>query len=106
VLVLVLVLVLLVFVVQLVLVLVLVLVQQLHQQLLTPHQVLVGPAFVATFSTTLLVMGVAADNFHRPLVFAIGTLVFSVSCLLQGLATSYWQLLATRWWWWLWWCWC
>ena len=61
-----------------------------------PHQVLVGPAFVATFSTTLLVMGVAADNFNRPLVFAIGTLIFSVSCLLMGFADQYWHLVATR----------
>merc|ERR1719285_930985 len=59
-------------------------------------QVLVGPAFVATFSTTLLFMGVAADNFNRPLVFAIGTLVFSVSCLLMGFADQYWHLVATR----------
>jgi len=59
-------------------------------------QVLVGPAFVATFSTTLLVMGVAADNFNRPLVFAIGTLIFSVSCLLMGFADQYWHLVATR----------
>ena len=55
-----------------------------------------GPAFVATFSTTLLVMGVAADNFNRPLVFAIGTLIFSVSCLLMGFADQYWHLVATR----------
>ena len=55
-----------------------------------------GPAFVATFSTTLLFMGVAADNFNRPLVFAIGTLVFSVSCLLMGFADQYWHLVATR----------
>lgn len=59
-------------------------------------QVLVGPAFVATFSTTLLFMGVAADNFNRPLVFAIGTLIFSVSCFLTGFAEEYWHLVATR----------
>lgn len=59
-------------------------------------QVLVGPAFVVTFSITLLFMGVAADNFNRPLVFAVGTFVFSISCFLMGFAQSYWQLLVLR----------
>jgi len=59
-------------------------------------QILVGPAFVITFSTSMLAMGLLLDNFSRPLIFSLGSLVFSVSCLGMGLSNVYWLLVLLR----------
>ena len=38
----------------------------------TQFQVLVGPAFIYTFSTAALIFGIALDRFNRPLIMGTG----------------------------------
>merc|ERR1719244_1387785 len=59
-------------------------------------QFLVGPAFIYTFSTSALIMGFALDKFNRPIIMSVGIMVFSVSCILMGIANSFWQLIVLR----------
>ena len=59
-------------------------------------QFLVGPAFIYTFSTSALIMGFALDKFNRPIIMSVGIMVFSVSCVLMGIANSFWQLIVLR----------
>jgi len=59
-------------------------------------QILVGPAFIVTFSCAMLAMGLLLDNFSRPLIFSLGSLVFSTSCLCMGLSSVYWLLVLLR----------
>merc|ERR1719431_2360771 len=59
-------------------------------------QFLVGPAFIYTFSTSALVMGFALDKFNRPIIMSVGIMVFSISCILMGIANAFWQLIVLR----------
>jgi len=62
----------------------------------TDFQILVGPAFIYTFSTAALIMGFALDKFNRPLIMGVGILVFSTSCVLMGISNAFWQLIVLR----------
>ena len=59
-------------------------------------QILVGPAFIYTFSAAALINGVALDTLNRPVIMGIGISLFSVSCILMGIADSFWQLVVLR----------
>ena len=62
----------------------------------TDFQILVGPAFIYTFSAAALINGVALDTLNRPVIMGIGISLFSVSCILMGIADSFWQLVVLR----------
>jgi len=64
------------------------------------YQVLAGPAFVAVFSVSGVLISILSDKLKssvsRVVLVGIGTAVFSSACLLMGLANSYWQLVLLR----------
>jgi len=64
------------------------------------YQILAGPAFVAVFSVSGVLISVLSDKLKasvsRVLLVGIGTAVFSSACLLMGFADSYWQLVLLR----------
>jgi len=59
-------------------------------------QVLVGPAFVVTFTFSALLMGFLADNYSRPKILSFGITVFSVACILMGFSQEFWHLVILR----------
>ena len=81
---------------------------------ISPHQVLVGPAYIYTFSSSALVLGLVLDRFNRPLIMGAGeddltataseddlpatagVVVFSLSCVLMGVSRQFWQLVVLR----------
>ena len=62
----------------------------------TDFQILVGPAFIYTFSAAALINGVALDTLNRPIIMGLGISLFSVSCILMGISDSFWQLVVLR----------
>jgi len=64
------------------------------------YQILAGPAFVAVFSVSGVLISVLSDKLKasvsRVLLVGIGTAAFSSACLLMGFADSYWQLVLLR----------
>ena len=58
--------------------------------IVTVYQVLVGPAYIYTFSSSALVLGLVLDRFNRPLIMGAGEddiqplLVKTTSPSLQG----------------------
>ena len=78
----------------------------------TDFQILVGPAFIYTFSVrcvkyafnvairnvkaAALINGVALDTLNRPVIMGIGICLFSVSCILMGISNRFWQLVVLR----------
>ena len=64
-------------------------------------QILAGPAWVAVFTITGLLIGFASDRiresaFGRHRLMAFGFFVFSISLLLMGCSQYYWQLVLLR----------
>ena len=64
-------------------------------------QILAGPAWVAVFTITGLLVGFASDrirksSFGRHRLMALGCFIFSICCLLMGLSQYYWQLVLLR----------
>ena len=82
--------------------------------IVTVYQVLVGPAYIYTFSSSALVLGLVLDRFNRPLIMGAGeddltvtaseddltvtagVVVFSLSCVLMGFSQQFWQLVVLR----------
>jgi len=62
----------------------------------TQFQILVGPAFIFTFATANLLFGLALDRFNRPLIMGTGVFLFSLCCMLMGVAQEFWQLVVLR----------
>ena len=62
----------------------------------TDYQILVGPAFIYTFSAAALINGIALDSLNRPVIMGLGISLFSVSCILMGISESFWQLVVLR----------
>jgi len=62
----------------------------------TQFQILVGPAFIYTFSAAALICGILLDRFNRPIIMGIGVLLFSASCVVMGFAQDFWQLVVLR----------
>jgi len=64
------------------------------------YQILAGPAFVAVFSISGVLISVLSDKLKatvsRVILVGSGTAVFSTACLLMGVADSYWQLVLLR----------
>jgi len=64
------------------------------------YQILAGPAFVAVFSVSGVLISILSDKLKasvsRVLLVGIGTAVFSSACMLMGFADSYWQLVLLR----------
>ena len=52
----------------------------------TQFQILVGPSFIFTFATANLLFGLALDRFNRPLIMGTGVFLFSLCCMLMGVA--------------------
>ena len=82
--------------------------------IVTVYRVLVGPAYIYTFSSSALVLGLVLDRFNRPLIMGAGeddltataseddlpvtagVVVFSLSCVLMGVSRQFWQLVVLR----------
>jgi len=64
------------------------------------YQILAGPAFVAVFSVSGVLISVLSDKLKasvsRVVLVGAGAAVFSSACLLMGFADSYWQLVLLR----------
>jgi len=59
-------------------------------------QVLVGPAFIVVFTISGVVAGFLADRVSRPALLAASVLLFSISLILTGVSSQYWQLVLLR----------
>ena len=57
---------------------------------------LAGPAFIAVFTVSGAVIGLAADYVHRPRLLSGAVFTYSLAITLTGLATTYWQLVLLR----------
>merc|ERR1719220_1737553 len=60
------------------------------------YQILAGPAFIVVFTISGVIMGFLADRVSRPLLLSASVFVFSLSLILMGLSTKYWQLVVLR----------
>lgn len=60
------------------------------------YQILAGPSFIAVFTIVGIIMGYAADKFHRVRMLSICTVVFSIAIILSGSAKEYWQFVVLR----------
>jgi len=67
------------------------------------YQVLAGPGFIVAFTVANLITGLTSDRIAgyskyigRHTLMALGVLVFSLSLLLMGVSTTYWQLVLLR----------
>ncbi|XP_076067893.1 D-galactonate transporter [Oratosquilla oratoria] len=60
------------------------------------YQILAGPAFIAVFTTTGILLGIAADRVNRKLLVTSCCLLLSVATGLMGAATSFWHLVVLR----------
>jgi len=64
------------------------------------YQVLAGPAFVAVFTVSALLLAVLSDYLYdklsRTIILALGTFTFSGACVLMGFSNAYWQLVILR----------
>merc|ERR1712142_811048 len=60
------------------------------------YQVLSGPAFVAIFSTSTVLLSVLSDKYStavpRPVFLGAGTSLLAAGCMLMNSVTSYWEL--------------
>ena len=59
-------------------------------------QVLAGPAFIAVFTISGALLGLAADYVHRLRLLSGAVFAFSLAISLTGLASHYWQLVLLR----------
>ena len=63
-------------------------------------QVLAGPAFILVFIFSAVFLAILSDLLYewlsRTVMLAVGTLTFSLACLLIGLSSSYWHLVILR----------
>lgn len=60
------------------------------------YQILAGPSFIAVFTVVGIVMGWAADKFHRVRMLSVCTVVFSIAIILSGSVNEYWQFVVLR----------
>jgi len=60
------------------------------------YQVLAGPAFIVVFTISGVLMGFLADRVSRPRLLSASVFVFSLSLILMGFSTKYWQLVVLR----------
>jgi len=64
------------------------------------YQILAGPAFIAMFSISGVLISVMSDKLRssisRVVLVGIGAATFSTACLLMGFSQSYWQLVVLR----------
>ncbi|KAK9887910.1 hypothetical protein WA026_000213 [Henosepilachna vigintioctopunctata] len=60
------------------------------------YQVLAGPAFIAVFTIVGVILGIAADKYHRARMLTVCTFVFAIAIILSGSVTEYWQLVVLR----------
>jgi len=64
------------------------------------YQVLAGPAFIMVFIFSAVFLAVLSDwlfdKLSRTVLLSVGTMTFSVSCLLMGFSSQYWQLVILR----------
>lgn len=67
-----------------------------HTGLGMDYQVLAGPVFIAVFTVSGVLFGIAADFTHRLRLLSLAVVTYSLAICLTGLATSYWQLVVLR----------
>jgi len=60
------------------------------------YQILAGPAFIIVFTISGVLMGFLADRISRPRLISASVFVFSLSLILMGFSTKYWQLVVLR----------
>ncbi|XP_034933644.1 putative metabolite transport protein HI_1104 [Chelonus insularis] len=60
------------------------------------YQILAGPSFIAVFTVVGVILGIAADKYHRVRMLTVCTLIFSIAIILMGSVKEYWQLVVLR----------
>ena len=60
------------------------------------YQLLAGPAFIAVFTVSGVILGVAADAFSRTKLLGGCVIAYSVATVGMGAAAEYWQLVVGR----------
>ncbi|KAL0134891.1 hypothetical protein PUN28_001578 [Cardiocondyla obscurior] len=60
------------------------------------YQILAGPSFIAVYTILGIVLGIAADRYHRIRLLTVCTVIFSVAIGLSGAVWHYWQLVILR----------
>lgn len=60
------------------------------------YQILAGPSFIAVFTIVGVILGIAADKFHRVRMLSVCTVVFAIAMIVSGGVTEYWQLVLLR----------
>ncbi|OXA59747.1 D-xylose transporter [Folsomia candida] len=60
------------------------------------YQLLAGPSFMAVFTTTSILWGLAADRFNRINLLVWCSSVFSLATILTAFATKFWHLVILR----------
>jgi len=60
------------------------------------YQILAGPAFIVVFTISGVCMGLLADRVSRPKLLSASVFTFSISLILMGFSTRYWQLVVLR----------
>ena len=60
------------------------------------YQLLAGPSFIAVFTVSGVVLGVAADLVARTRLLGVCVLIFSAATMATGAATEYWHLVVLR----------
>jgi len=60
------------------------------------YQVLAGPAFIAVFTVSGVVLGITADYVNRLRLLGAAVLLYSLAISLMGFASHYWQLVILR----------
>jgi len=64
------------------------------------YQLLAGPAFIAVFTVSAIILAVLSDFLYeklsRTVILAVGTFTFSTACILMGVSNAYYQLVILR----------
>lgn len=60
------------------------------------YQVLAGPTFIAVFSVSGVMFGVAADCYNRLRLLGGAVLVYSLGIMVTSVSTQYWHLVTAR----------
>ena len=59
-------------------------------------KVLAGPAFIAVFTVSGVVLGITADYVNRLRLLGAAVLLYSLAIFLMGFASHYWHLVILR----------
>lgn len=60
------------------------------------YQLLAGPSFMAVFTTTSIIWGMAADRYNRFHLLVLCSGIFSLAMILTAFTTKFWHLVVLR----------